>query len=55
MVGSITKQKPDIERSRGRPRQRWTYGVQEDLNLLNIRTAEGRANYTEGPIQYVVA
>lgn len=55
MIGSTTQWKPDTERPRGRPWQRWMDRVREDLKLLNVKNAEKCANDREGWRQYAVA
>jgi len=54
MIGSIIKWRPATKRPRGRPRQRWVDGVQDDSKPLNVRNAEKCAKDRDGWRQYVV-
>jgi len=43
LIGQVTNWKPNTKRPRGRPRQRWTDRIKEDLKKLGIRNAEETA------------
>ncbi|KAF0753968.1 putative transposon-derived protein F52C9.6 [Aphis craccivora] len=47
IVHNITLWKPDKKRPRGRPRQRWSDRVKDDLKLMGIREGERLAKNRE--------
>ena len=56
LIGQIiTAWKPNTKRPRGRPRQRWTDRIKEDLKMLVVRNAEETAQDREDWRQYVDA
>ena len=48
LISKVTMWKPDRKRPIGRPRQRWSDRIKEDLKLLGIRDGENRALDREG-------
>jgi hypothetical protein len=55
LIGHITAWKPTAKRPRGRPRQRLTDRIKEDLKMGGVRNAEETAQDREDWRQYVVA
>jgi len=54
LIGQITTWKPNTKRPRGRPRQRWTDRIKEDLKMLEVWKGEERTKDREKWWQIVV-